>query len=161
MMKNNSLTPVIGMAALLGVAMWAGGAMDAKPADKVKLTRVVDGDTAYVMYRHKVAVLTKLRFLRIDTPERGKRYYKEATDALRNLLTDKKLRLEFEKENHYQTDRYGRALVYVYADGKNVNLEMVRLGWSKFYVKYGEGKYADQFRAAEKEAREARRGLWK
>ena len=36
----------------------------------------------------------------------------------------------------------------------------VRLGWSRFWIKYGEGKYADEFRDAEKEAREAKRGLW-
>jgi len=43
----------------------------------------------------------------------------------------------------------------------NVNVEMVRLGWTTFWTKYGEGKYAGEFREAELEAREAERGLWK
>ena len=42
-----------------------------------------------------------------------------------------------------------------------MNVEMVRLGWSRFWIKYSEGKYADEFRKAEREAREAERGLWK
>jgi endonuclease YncB( thermonuclease family) len=50
--------------------------------------------------------------------------------------------------------------VYVFADGENVNIEMVRLGWSKHYIKYGTGKYKEKFKAAETEAREAGRGLW-
>jgi len=38
---------------------------------------------------------------------------------------------------------------------------MVRLGGSRFWTKYDEGKYAEEFRKAEYEAREAKRGLWK
>ena len=38
---------------------------------------------------------------------------------------------------------------------------MVRPGRSPFWTKYGEGRYADEFREAEREAREAGRGLWR
>jgi len=37
---------------------------------------------------------------------------------------------------------------------------MVRLGWSKFWTRYGRGRLAEQFEAAKQEAREAKRGLW-
>ena len=37
---------------------------------------------------------------------------------------------------------------------------MIKGGWSKFYTKYGKGRYADEFEQAEQEAREAKRGLW-
>jgi len=36
----------------------------------------------------------------------------------------------------------------------------VRPGWSTFWTRYGRGRLADQFEAAEAEAREAKRGLW-
>lgn len=51
-------------------------------------------------------------------------------------------------------------MAYVWVDDMNVNVEMVNLGWSRFWVKYGKGKYAEEFREAEREAREAKRGLW-
>lgn len=41
-----------------------------------------------------------------------------------------------------------------------VNVELVRLGWSAYVTKYGRGRLAEQFEAAEKEARAAKRGLW-
>ena len=44
---------------------------------------------------------------------------------------------------------YGRLLVYVFnADGQNVNIELIRQGWSEFYVKYGRGRYAAEMEAA-------------
>jgi len=60
-----------------------------------------------------------------------------------------------------ERDIYGRILGYVWVDGTNINVEIVRAGWSPFWTKYGAGKYADEFRAAEAEAREQGRGLWK
>jgi micrococcal nuclease len=158
MERKDALAAGLG-ASVIVLLLWGGG-LAKIPDSSVKLERVVDGDTAYVLYKHTAPVHTKLRFLRINTPERGKRYYKEATDALKKLLKGKKLHLEFEKKGAYRTDRYGRALVYVFADGENVNIEMVRLGWSKHYIKYGTGKYKEKFKAAETEAREAGRGLW-
>jgi len=132
-----------------------------KSKSNAELVRVVDGDTVYVMHRPVKAVHTKLRLLNIDTPERKEKYYKEATDAMRALLHGRKLRLEYEKDGIPTTGNYGRLLVFLFADNINVNVEMVRLGWSKYYVKYGKGRLEDQFRRAEKEARENKRGLWK
>ena len=160
-MRSHRVLATSATIAALTLAFWAGGQNAKAPVPPITLERVVDGDTAYVFYQHPTPVHTKLRFLRINTPERGQPLYKEATQALKNILTGKKLTLEFEKQDKYETDRYGRALVYVFAGDLNVNVEMVRLGWSKHYVKYGTGKYKALFEAAEKEAREAKRGLWK
>lgn len=54
----------------------------------------------------------------------------------------------------------GYLLAYVRVRGEIANVEMVRLGWSPFWTKYGKGRFAGAFRAAEREAREAHRGLW-
>ena len=61
----------------------------------------------------------------------------------------------------YGYDRYGRTLGVVYANGTNVNLEMVRAGLAEVY----RGKHARYFNPktyqdAEQEAREADRGMW-
>jgi endonuclease YncB( thermonuclease family) len=48
-------------------------------------------------------------------------------------------------------------LAYLFADGKNVNVERVRRGWSRFDTRWGEGRFAPAFRAAEREAERAER----
>lgn len=69
--------------------------------------------------------------------------------------------LEFEKPGVEKRDGFGRLLAYVIAGGVNVNLELVRQGWSAYYTKYGKGRLRAEFEAAEREARTARRGLWR
>ena len=81
--------------------------------------------------------------------------------ALKNLVGGRKVRLEFEILGKLERGGYGRILAYVFVDDVTVNIEMVRLGWSRFWTKYAEGKYADEFQEAEREARESKRGLWK
>jgi endonuclease YncB( thermonuclease family) len=61
---------------------------------------------------------------------------------------------------------YGRYLVYVMIKkgGKwvNYNVECVRAGMSPYFTKYGRSaRFHDEFVAAEKEARAAKRGIWK
>jgi micrococcal nuclease len=57
-------------------------------------------------------------------------------------------------------DKYQRTLAYAYLpDGTFLNAEIVKQGYGHAYVKYP-FKYLDQFRAYEREAREAGRGLW-
>jgi len=62
-------------------------------------------------------------------------------------------------------DRYNRYLAYVLAkkDGVwvNYNVETVRAGMSPYFAKYGySSRFHDEFVAAEKEARAAKRGIW-
>ena len=114
----------------------------------VPFVRVVDGDTIKVMWEGKEI---SVRMLRIDTPERGQPGYDEATEYLRKLIGDpKQVALDFEKPGKIERDRYGRLLAYVWLDGKNLCVEMVKAGHSRFWTKYGEGKYAEAFRAADK-----------
>jgi len=61
--------------------------------------------------------------------------------------------------------RYNRYLAYVFVekDGKwvNYNVEAVRAGMAPYFTKYGYSRrFHDEFVAAEKEAREAKRGIW-
>jgi micrococcal nuclease len=118
---------------------------------------VVDGDTVDVAcptFRDRV------RLLRINTPELERWGYEEASEALEALLEDREVTLTFEEVGTPEWGGSGRLLAYVYVDEQNVNVEMVRLGWSRFWTKYGKGRFAGQFRDAEREARRERRGLW-
>lgn len=58
-------------------------------------------------------------------------------------------------------DRYGRVLGLVFVDGKNVNLEMVRAGFAEVYRgEHAKGFDPGPYLEAEREAREARKGMW-
>lgn len=144
---------------LLGLCLVfaACGAAADERAWSCRLERVVDGDTIHARCRGESV---KVRLLRIDTPERDEAGYQAAATALRRILGADPIELEFEKPGLPVADDYGRLLAYVRVRGENANVEMVRLGWSRFWTKYGEGRLAADFRRAEREAREAQRGLW-
>jgi len=124
------------------------------------VVRVIDGDTLIVRYRPPGPMDERVRLLNVDTPERGRPGHREATDALRRLVAGKRVNLDFERPGRPKRDGFGRLLAYVIADGLNVNLELVRLGRSRFCTDYGRGRLADAFEGAEREARDAGRGLW-
>jgi micrococcal nuclease len=121
------------------------------------LRRVIDGDTLDVVCDGEPQ---RVRLLRVDTPEREEPGYAAATAALRRLVAAGELRLVLEVADEPVRDRHGRLLAYAYAGGRNLNVELVRLGWSAFDSRFGEGRFARAFEAAEHEARAAARGLW-
>ncbi|MGG3136981.1 thermonuclease family protein, partial [Bacillus velezensis] len=84
----------------------------------VTLNRTVDGDTIKVNYKGEVKTV---RYLLVDTPETKKPnscvqpYGEDASTRNKQLVNKGKLQLEFDKGD--RTDKYGRMLAYVYADG--------------------------------------------
>ena len=122
--------------------------------DAWPVVSVVDGDTIRVLYEGRDE---PVRRLCIDTPERGEPGFEEATGATRSLVEGREVVLEFAEPGRPERDRYGRLLAYVFVDGRNVNVEMVRLGLTPFWTKYGRGRYAEDFERAEAEARAAAR----
>jgi len=144
-----------------------------------RVVHVTVGDTLKVRFRKQEE---SVRLLGIDAPERGERGHDEAKDALAEMvgkgrvklrseegllivaeMVDKgKVEIRSEEGRLMERDCYRRLLAYVYLfDGRCANVEMVRLGWSKFCSKDGRGRLAAEFEAAEREAREAKRGLWR
>lgn len=160
------LIPFFAVLALAGCQSGPLSVPDAKPGKSVldtvapdtkdgfPITRVVDGDTVHLDRNGKDVTV---RLLRVNTRERGEWGYKQGQDALRKLVEGKRVRLESDDEPR---DRYGRELAYLFVDDVNVNLQMVKTGWSPFFTRYGKGQYAEAFQAAETEARRAKRGLW-
>ena len=78
----------------------------------------------------------------------------------------KKVRLEYDTLNR-KIDYFNRNLCYIFAtpkdskEEKNYNVELVRAGLSPYSMKYGHStRFRAKFEAAEKEAREAKRGIW-
>ena len=154
---NSKLLPVaLKKPAVVKEVVVSSTSVTVKQSSPVKVYRYVDGDTFYCYINGKQ---DKIRMLCINTPERGKWLYKEASDHLRKLMEGKVVTLV--SEGNRNRGNYGRLLRYAVAGGKNVNVEMVRSGFTKYYVKYGKSlKFHKEFLQAEKEAREAKRGLW-
>jgi micrococcal nuclease len=126
------------------------------PKGALKVIRVVDGDTVVLSDGRTI------RYIGVDTPERGRPFYEAAKNFNRKLVQGKVMELEFDIERY---DRYGRLLAYVFvrdARGKRifVNAELVSNGFAKVYTKPPNVRYADLFVRLQEDAREKRRGLW-
>jgi micrococcal nuclease len=127
------------------------------PAGAVAATliRAVDGDTAEVLINGQTATV---RYVGIDTPERGEPGYQAAQRANRRLMGDGDLFLVPDRSDK---DRYGRLLRFIYtADGVFVNREMVAQGFAQPIEYKPDVTLADEFRQTAREAAEARRGFW-
>ena len=124
--------------------------------DSYRVNRVIDGDTIDIEEGVEV-LLKRIRLLGIDTPERGKPLYREATKALEELIRGNKIKLE--KDPSADLGKYGRPLRYIICDGQNINVEMVRLGYARLLMHKGL-KYEKELLAAQEEAQEAKKGIW-
>ncbi len=136
-------------------------------AGQYQVVRVVDGDT--IVIRHNGGKYEKVRLLCVNTPE------SVHSDKKQNIpmgkvaarYTQKKLLDEYGKyvDLEFEMDRirgnHGRLLAYVFVNGKNLNIDLVRQGLSPYYTKYGRSqKYDAEFRAAEKQARKEELNIW-
>lgn len=97
----------------------------------VTVSKVIDGDTFRAEYKKKEY---KVRMLDIDTPESVKSgvdpqpFSGEASDLTKDTLTNKTVKLIFEKDT---TDQYGRLLAHVVLeDGSFYNAMMVNGGYA-------------------------------
>lgn len=133
---------------------------NAQNADLKLVTRVVDGDTI------DVVGVGRIRMIGLDTPEvvdprkPVQCFGVEASNKAKEILSNKKVRLEADPTQG-DKDTYGRALRYVYlADGTLFNKWMIENGFAHEYTYNIPYKFMNEFKAAEKSAREANRGLW-
>jgi endonuclease YncB( thermonuclease family) len=127
------------------------------PAGSVVATvvKIVDGDTIDVVINKQTY---RVRYILVNTPERGQDFYQEATNANSALVAGKTVYL---LKDVNETDRYGRLLRYVYlADGTHVNRELVRLGFAALASFPPDIAKEAEIRAAQQEAVAAGSGLW-
>lgn len=157
-MRAAALAGVVAAAVLAAAAPACPRRAGAPVRDPLEVTFVADGDTVRGRWRGRQEWV---RLLRIDTPERDRAGYQEARSALAAMLEGRRdVEIEFESPGLPERDRHGRLLAYLFAGRANLNVEMVRAGWSRFWTRYGEGRYGPGFRDAEREAREGGRGIW-
>lgn len=139
------------------------GGKTAKPKRlRGRVVRVVDGDTIDV--RLARGKRRRVRLLGIDTPEvYGGRECggRLASVAMRRLAQGRRVKLVTDTTQD-RRDRYGRLLAYVRrAGGAWLQLKMLRAGWARTFVYQGNPfRRVRSFRAVERGARRADRGIW-
>ena len=88
--------------------------------ERAVCTKVVDGDTIYLDNGEKV------RFVGVNTPERGVEGYIASKNFVQKLCLNKEVGLDIDDSKH--NDKYGRTLAVVIVDGKNVNEMLLKEG---------------------------------
>lgn len=120
-----------------------------------QVTHIVDGDTIDVEIE---GITYRVRYIGMDTPERGEPFYSEATEINRQLVQGQTVILV---KDVSETDRYGRLLRYVYLqDDTFVNATLVEQGYAQAATYPPDVAFADLFVSLQQEARTAGRGLW-
>lgn len=127
------------------------------PVDRLERCTVAeldDGDTLTCSSGMKV------RFIGLDTPERGQAPFGAAATAALAALVPLGAEVWLEGDVEPE-DRYGRRLAYVWFDGVQVNWQLIRQGWAVSYPYGATQRYTEALDAAEVRAREEGRGLWR
>lgn len=130
--------------------------------EKVKITRVIDGDTI------ETETGRRIRYIGIDTPESTdprkmvECFAKEAAFKNRELVLNKEVYLE---KDVSEVDKYGRLLRYVWVilpsdEQIMVNEVLVKEGYALAVTYPPDIKYQQLFLQAERQAREEGKGLW-
>jgi endonuclease YncB( thermonuclease family) len=124
-----------------------------EPAFKLsgRVSKVADGDTITLIDTQRKKY--KIRLFGIDSPESDQPYYHAAKDALSKLVDGKSVGIDVK-----DTDKYGRLVGTVFVEGRNVNLEMVKLGYAWWYEYYA--PLNGDLREAQEHARAYKSGLW-
>ena len=135
-------------------------------AAKARITSVIDGDTVKVRFAN--GANATVRLIGIDTPETRKPGTavqcggRAATARLKKLAVrngrGRSVTITTDPTQDL-TDRYGRRLAYVGASGADFGRTMVSSGWAKTYVYDVSFQRVRTYRAAERSARSARRGV--
>lgn len=134
----------------------------------VKVVRVIDGDTFVAMTGKGEE---KVRLIGVNAPEyttKREPYGREATAFAYRMLQGKVVYLELDAQ---ERDKYGRVLAYVwYSPPPNrseaevrrrmFNAETLLKGYAQVMTVPPNVRYSDMFVRFQREARDARRGLW-
>ena len=121
-----------------------------------KVIKVVDGDTVHILLdNHDIE---KIRLAGIDAPEKRQAHGSKATRYLASMVARKSVTIEYNKR-----DRYGRIVGKILYNGDDVNLQMVKVGYSWHYKKYQKEQSQDDqlsYAVAENNARKFNLGLF-
>ena len=126
---------------------------DQQRLQPAEVVRVIDGDTIDVRLAGDVE---RIRYFGVDTPERGERCFREATERNEALVGERVLLLPDDRER----DQFGRLLRYVFDDqGRSIDARLIAEGLAEAWRP--DGAYRDELVELEEETRAAGAGcLW-
>jgi endonuclease YncB( thermonuclease family) len=150
------LSMKIGVRSLFVVVVAAAGlfAVTPQPANPpkpfvAKVVRVSDGDTITVQYEGDPFVV---RLETIDAPEMTQAHGPKAKEVLADKILGKEVKVVWKSK-----DKYRRIRGEVYLEDRRLCLEMVAEGHAWHYTQFSKDPLLAK---AEREARQAKRGLW-
>lgn len=120
----------------------------------VFVTRVIDGDTVEIEGERSI------RMIDVSAPELKEKYGEEAKQYLEDKVLNQQVNLEYEKG--YEHDRFNRLNAYIFLNGQNLNLDLVKQGLAKvtIYEKRRKLIYQDQLLKAQDEAKDNKLNIW-
>jgi len=118
---------------------------------RVTVKSVLSGDTIKVKHHGRVI------YAGIRAPFEGQPLYEAAKRRNAELVGDKRIRLRYSDEVR---NRDGRLHAYAFLDDAFVNDIMVREGLAYVRLTTTTRRFADRLLDAQRQAREARRGIW-
>lgn len=169
------MTRGIVAAALLAVAVSLPAAQATPTVQLGVIASWTDGDTARVVLN---GLSTRVRLIGMDTPEisAGARAERQGAELGKDVGTiialgrqakaaaerlappGTRVRVELDVQTY---DRYNRLLAYLWLpNSRMINEELVRGGYATVLTIPPNVRYVDRFVRAQREAREAGRGLW-
>jgi micrococcal nuclease len=116
------------------------------------LKEVIDGDTI------RLEDGRLIRYMGINTPEKGQNFYQEAKDLNLKLLKESNLPLELDI---VKKDQYDRSLAYVYVGDSFINLKLIEAGLAFCFSDSSNKNNRAMFRYAQQEAQKMELGMWK
>jgi endonuclease YncB( thermonuclease family) len=125
------------------------GFNDGAPS-QITVLRVIDGDTFIAIGQDKIEFTVRLA--RIDAPELGQQCGLEAKDRLEKVILHRQVILR-----HASRGKYGRVVAEVFENGSPIDEPLVREGLAWIDPSLS---HQTTLTHLEKEARQARRGLW-
>ncbi len=165
---------IAGLGVLRLIDSRTGGLVEAPPTQAVyegkrlRVQRVVDGDTLIVEQSDGRRPTTRVRLWGVDCPEMprpregraGEPFAKEATALARKLCEEQFVELEL--QSHSLHDRYGRLLAYVrLADGSLLNERLLEAGLARNDTRFPhDAQRMRSFQMLEDKARERQVGIW-
>lgn len=115
-----------------------------------RVVSVRDGDTLEVMRGGKAV---RVRLWGVDCPELAQAFGQRAKQRTSDLVFGRDVRVTI-----VDHDRYGRLVVQVEVDGRDLGEALIQAGMAWWYRHHAPGQRS--YEQAEREARAARRGLW-
>ena len=128
---------------------------------RAEVIGIQDGDTIELKYifsgkkaGRRSGMPVRIRFLHVNSPERGRPFYKVA----KQFTSDACFRKTVQIRHAGNFDKYGRLLgEVVLPDGRVLNKELVKQGLAVHFKRYSS---STEYANLEKQARKQRIGIW-